>query len=119
MSYPYSVAKIGRGLFLISCCLALCSCWDDQQKAVAGCDTEAEHVYPKSPEDQNRYVRGGYIHQCMIAQGYEWHWASDRCEPMIDASEDQNPYCYVPTSWLGRLIFKWEMQQQGVGVRGL
>ena len=36
-------------------------------------------------------------------------------QPTLSSSE--NPYCYVPTDQIGLAIFKWEMKQQGVGVR--
>jgi len=106
-----------RTFFAIACCLTLCSCWEDQQRAVAQCDTEADRIYPKVPtgRDNNIGTIGHYITLCMKARGYEWHWANDRCEPTLDSWE--NPYCYVPTSSLGLAIFKWEMQQQGVGIR--
>ena len=106
-----------RVLFAILCSLVLCSCWEDQQRAVAQCDTEAERIYPKVPAGPHNNIAtiGHYIQECMKARGYDWHWGNDRCEPTLSSWE--NPYCYVPTDQLRLAIFKWEMKQQGVGVR--
>lgn len=101
-----------RKLFAIASCFVLCSCWEDQQQAVAQCDVEAMHTYPKGPDSDI----GHYIIQCMRARGYEWHWSNDRCEPTFGVVE-RNPYCYVPSGTLSRIIFEWEMKQRGVGIR--
>jgi hypothetical protein len=104
-------------LFAILCSLLLCSCWEDQQRAVAQCDIEAERIYPEvhTGPSNNMDTIEHYMKKCMRARGYDWHWGNDRCEPTLSSSE--NPYCYVPTDQIGLAIFKWEMKQQGVGVR--
>jgi hypothetical protein len=103
-----------RWLAVTVAALPLAGCFDDQKQAVAKCELETYRTYPnqrtKDTIDAERYLE-----LCMRAAGYNLELAfNKKCQPRLTelgrafVSADQ-PYCYVPSSSIGRLIYKIEM----------
>jgi hypothetical protein len=83
--------------------LPLGGCVADQQQQVASCKIDAMRLYPdKSPFVS--YTIEEYVTRCMETHGYKYYPTPHAC---VALSRDDGR-CYVPTSWLGRLIYRLE-----------
>jgi len=56
---------------------------------------------------RHEYHVGKYIQTCMAAHGYAWHLSDNRCLA-ADFEIEANPYCYVPDTLLGRILYRIE-----------
>jgi hypothetical protein len=84
--------------------IVLVACFDDQKREAAACDIEARRVYPG---ERIELSWANYVTKCMEAHGYDWHISDKRCEVRIGM--ESNPYCYVPSGWLPRRLYDWEV----------
>lgn len=78
-------------------------CLDDQKQQTTKCTTEAIKIYPT---DRNFMDRINYIKLCMLAAGYEFDVADERCTgfPL-----EEKAYCYLPANKIARVLFQWEV----------
>jgi hypothetical protein len=99
-------ARHTRGL-LVLLLLTLSGCFNDQKQQLAKCELEARQYPPRSNEAIT------YINLCMQANGYEWDRIEKRCTVgrFDDWSMDElrNPYCYEPTGWLARGLYRLQI----------
>ena len=86
--------------------LPLSACLADQKRETARCATEGMRTYPHS-DHAAMNDRGTYVQKCMEAAGYEWSWSDDECQPSDFIA--QNPYCYRPADFMGRLILRAQL----------
>jgi hypothetical protein len=97
--------------------IALTGCFDDQKQRLAKCQLEAVQYPPRSVQAVD------HIRLCMQLNGYDWETPaavkSGKCVgPPRDLSdlshytkdELRNPYCYEPSGWLARLLYRLEIR---------
>jgi hypothetical protein len=94
--------------------LPLGGCFADQEQQLASCKLEAMRLYPGEELMSNSVVSTNlseYVETCMVVHGYKFSASStvsSMCRPVIRVFQ-LNPYCYVPASWIGRLIYRLEI----------
>jgi hypothetical protein len=83
--------------------LPLGGCFADQQQQLASCKVDAMRLYPdKSPFIS--YTIEEYVTRCMEMHGYNYSSSLSACV----APTKDDPRCWAPTSWIGRLIYRLE-----------
>jgi hypothetical protein len=95
--------------------LPLGGCFADQEQQLASCKLEAMRLYPGEELTSYSVVSTkltDYVETCMKVHGYNFSASSTWCRSYISAFQS-NPYCYVPASWIGRLIYRPEIGDQG------
>jgi len=96
------------GLIAIVLMLPLGGCFAEQEQQLASCKLEAMRLYPnENPAAFPSGKIGDYIDTCMGAHGYKFSLGPSSCKPHGYAFEI-DPHCYVPTSWVGWLIYRLE-----------
>ncbi len=95
-----------RRLLAIVMLLPLAGCFEDQKQQAASCDAEAQRTYPtERRETGSKWA--AYVDTCMTAHEYDWRIGEKRCE-VVNGME-ANPYCYIPSGWLSRAIYRIEV----------
>jgi hypothetical protein len=93
-----------RGAVLVLLTLPLAGCFADQKQQLASCKLEAIKLYPN--EDQNYSIKvNHYVTTCMGVHNYEYDGSKTGCGV---TGNEQQPCCYEPTSWVGRLLYDLE-----------
>lgn len=89
--------------------VALTGCLSDQKREAARCSLAGESLRPNiANHDIVSYAAWNqHMTHCMREAGYEFSWADVLCEPQLDSAE--NPYCYEPISWVGRMSLRLEL----------
>jgi hypothetical protein len=87
--------------------LALGGCFADQQQQLASCKLEAMRLYPN---EETHAFGGGkigeYMATCMETHGYKFTASPSACP--YGGAFPTDARCYVPTSWIGRLMYRLE-----------
>jgi hypothetical protein len=94
-------------LWAIVLVLPLGGCSADQEQQLALCKVEAMRLYPNETTAEPFGKIGKYMEACMQARGYKFTASLSAC-PYGGAFPTDNPLCYVPTSLIGRLIYRLE-----------
>jgi len=90
--------------------LPLGGCFADQEQQLASCKLEAMRLYPDEelmPSSVVSTKLTDYVETYMMVHGYKFAESSTWCSSVISVFQ-LNPHCYVPTSWIGRLIHRFE-----------
>jgi hypothetical protein len=94
--------------------IPLCGCFADQKQQLAQCKLAALEKYSGKGDTDFGPTRNAisiYNSKCMAAHGYEDNLPDKRCQVTFwDAGYD-NPYCYAPSGWLARKIYRIETSE--------
>ena len=85
--------------------LPLGGCFADQEQQLASCKLEALRTYPNEPDVILDAKIEDYMATCMETHGYKFSFAPSACK-VATTSFKREPHCYVPTSLIGRLIYR-------------
>jgi hypothetical protein len=77
----------------------------DQEQQLASCKLEALRTYPNGPDVILDAKIENYMATCMETHGYKFSFAPSACK-VATTSFKREPLCYVPTSLIGRLIYR-------------
>jgi hypothetical protein len=98
---------ISRGAVLVLLSLPLAGCFADQKQQLAACKLEAIKLYPNEQQQYSAKV-GDFLKACMGAHGYEYDAFQKMCGSSVGIPTPVDLYCYVPTSWVGWLVYRLE-----------
>ena len=81
--------------------LPLHGCFSNLKERLVSCKLEAQRLYPNEPWIDD------YVATCMETHGYKFSASSTACKSNAKSNEfKREPHCYVPTSLIGRLIYR-------------
>ena len=89
--------------------LPLGGCLADQQQQVASCKVDAMRLYPNESPFVS-YKIEEYVTRCMEMHRYKYDASPHAC---VAPSKDDG-LCYVPTSWIGRLMYSLRNWMDGL-----
>jgi len=87
----------------------LMGCLADQKRKIAQCEAAHQRLYPLLSEQAP--LLDLYTSSCMAEAGYRWTGETKTCRWTVNS---QNPYCYEPTGFVGRLILRVELEIRGI-----
>jgi hypothetical protein len=73
---------------------------------------EAIRIYPQRDQTPWNNNRGIFVRTCMGAKGYEFSGSSTECHFTTEILE--NPDCYQPMSFMGRIFLKIELMLEDI-----
>jgi hypothetical protein len=101
------VASAMIGAVIAFAVMAWPSNFDNQQRQVARCTIDAEHIYPAAPDLSAQAKK--YVQTCMEAAGY--FWVPTHAQVCENVHGDRtNTYCYMPTNRVARFLYDLEVK---------
>lgn len=106
-----------KSVSLLLLAALLSGCIVDQEQDTARCTLDAKNKglnfqWGSAGERSIRFgsQAGEHVVLCMAEAGYRFVTTDPRCVAISPAPFPQQPFCYVPTSWLGYLKFRIERE---------